>query len=185
MDFSNESDFARRALYCAPRFGRFLCDSRYDIRREFLDLFLLFYVCSGSLAIEFRDRVWAVEENQVALLDCREPHRYYCPDRADFLWIHFRGGGSAEYGKLLYDQSGVVFAGNHIPSQREGFKRIIECARSPFPDEHFISASIHQTSPPGRPTRPGRAACCALPSTTSAGTTTPTSTWTCWPRCAA
>lgn len=144
MDFMSESDFAKRALYYTPRFGRFICDRRYSIDREYLDLFLLFYVCEGSLRIETHDTVWTVEGNHVALLDCRYPHRYSCPDYADFFWIHFNGCSSAEYGKLLYDQFGVQFSGNHILSQRERFERIIECARSPFPDEHFISASIHQ-----------------------------------------
>ncbi len=77
-------------------------------------MYLLFFVCGGALRIESQGRTWTVEKDQIALLDCHHPHTYRCAGHVDFLWIHFSGCSSAEYAKLLFDQSGVVFAGNAI-----------------------------------------------------------------------
>jgi len=143
MDFMNSSDFAKRALYYVTRLGHFFCDDRYMIERDYLDLYLLFFVRQGTLSIETRNKIWTVGKNQIALLDCHFPHKYCCSGGSlDFLWIHYNGCSSVEYGKLLYDQSGVVFTDSYVPVLRECFDTIIDSARSNHYNEHFASVGI-------------------------------------------
>lgn len=54
MDFILPFNFAKQALYYAPQFGHFYCDSHYKIDRQFVDLYLLVYVCDGELNVNSR-----------------------------------------------------------------------------------------------------------------------------------
>jgi len=143
MDFLLPSAFAQSALYYMPQYGRFVCNEHYHISREFVDLFLLIYVCEGAMEVETRGKIRQVSQGEIALVDCRYPHRYRALGHTDFLWFHFRGSGSAEYAELLLGRSGCVFAGEHIPKLRRQFDSILSCAQQHVPNEHMISMNIH------------------------------------------
>ncbi|MGM9649897.1 MAG: AraC family transcriptional regulator [Butyricicoccaceae bacterium] len=142
MDFTIPSNFARSALYYVPQFGHFYCNSDYHIRRESLDLFLLIYVCSGTLMIETKGKHYSAGSDQIVLLDCLSPHQYYCTEDTDFLWFHFSGSSSAAYSNLLYEQSGVVFAGGQVPDLRRSFDRVLSYSQAVPNNEHMASMHI-------------------------------------------
>lgn len=144
MEFSIPSDFARSALFYVPQFGHFFCTDGYDIRRESLGLFLLICVSDGMLTIETQGRSYMAAEGQIVLLDCRQPHRYYCTQPTEFLWFHFCGGSSAQYADYLFEQGGVAFSGEHIPYLRQHFDFILTHAQLAFPNEHAISLHVSQ-----------------------------------------
>ncbi|MDO4549032.1 MAG: AraC family ligand binding domain-containing protein, partial [Clostridia bacterium] len=137
------SDFARSALFYAPRSGRFICNSDYRVERDYLDMFLLMYICHGSLRVTTRGKQYVACEDQVVLLDCHHPHRYESIDSVDFIWFHYLGSASEQYGEYLYAQGGVVFSGAHVPALREYFQMILNSAQLLFPNEHLVSVSIH------------------------------------------
>ena len=144
MDFSIPSDFAKSALYYCPQFGHFYCTDGYNIAREHLELFLLVYMCGGSLHLEAEGRRDAASAGEIVLLDCRRPHRYYCSEGAEFLWLHFYGNASAPYTRYLIEQSGIVFSGERIPALRQSFETVIAAAQSTPTDEHQISLNLHR-----------------------------------------
>lgn len=144
MDFSIPSDFAKSALYYCPQFGHYYCTEGYNIVREHLDLFLLVYMCGGTLHLEAEGRRDTAAKGEIVLLDCRRPHRYYCSDRAEFLWLHFYGNASAPYTRYLIEQSGIVFSGERIPALRQSFETVIAAAQSTPTDEHPISLNLHR-----------------------------------------
>lgn len=144
MEFTIPSDFARQALYYCPQFGHFYCNHQYDIVRDTLDLFLLMYICHGSLTVETQGRTYTAERDEIILLDCRQPHRYYCKDTADFLWFHFNGNSSSAYAEYLYEQSGVVFSGEQIPELQRCFNSILSGARAMVVNEHRLSLLVSQ-----------------------------------------
>lgn len=143
MDFTIPSDFAKEALYCIPQFGHFYCGSDYDIRRDRLDLFLLVYILDGSLHVETDGRKYCAAKDQIVLLDCRMPHHYYCMDSAEFLWFHFNGSSSDPYVRYLYEQSGIMYTGDHVQGLRSDFESILAGAQAPVVNEHLISHSIN------------------------------------------
>ena len=55
IDFTLPSAFARSALRYVIQYGRFFCDERYRIKRDFLNQFLMVCVESGSLLVETRN----------------------------------------------------------------------------------------------------------------------------------
>lgn len=144
MDFITPSVFAKNNLYCTPQFGHFYCSRDYHIERNHLDLFLLLYIRTGSLTIEAGGKQHIATGKQIALLDCRQPHRYYCSEDTEFLWFHFNGNNSEQYVDLLYEQSDMIFSDNHVPRLSEYFEAILSCAMTSPANEHRISMNICQ-----------------------------------------
>lgn len=143
MDFSIPSEFARSALYFSPQFGHFICDDAYRIERSFLDQYLLLYVCTGSLHIRYDGIETELRADQIGLLDCRQPHAYWCEDTVDFHWFHFNGCSSRAYTDYLYQRFGCIHTGPHVPPLREHFITVIRSTSGMLANEHHISASIH------------------------------------------
>ena len=143
MDFSIPSEFARNALYFSPQFGHFICDSAYHVERSFLDQYLLLYVCTGALHIRYGGIETELRADQIGLLDCRQPHAYWCEDSVDFHWFHFNGCSSRAYTDYLYQRFGYVHTGPHVPPLREHFITVIRSTSGMLANEHQISAGIH------------------------------------------
>lgn len=144
IDFTIPSDFARHALYYCPQFGHFYCNNKYDIARESLDLFLLFYIRNGSLTIETQGYTYTAKQDEVVLLNCIHPHRYHCKDTCEFLWFHFNGSSSAAYTEYLTEQHNIVFSGEQIADLQRNFLTIHQRARSVVVNEHLLSLNIGQ-----------------------------------------
>lgn len=143
MDFSIPSEFAQKALYYSPQFGRFLCDGMYRIDRESLDQYLLVYVNSGTLHMMADGESAVLTVNQIALIDCRKPHRYWCEDKVDFYWFHFNGNSSQQYFAYLHDRFGIQHAGQHILPLKDYFFTLTQSAQTMLTNEHEVSSCIH------------------------------------------
>lgn len=141
VEFTIPSDFAKKALYCCPQAGYFHCDSHYDISREFYDWFLLFYVCRGTLFLETNGQRYSAGVDEVVLLDCHHPHRYYCTEPSEFMWFHFFGNNSADYTQYL-TQGGLVFSGDQIRRHRHVFSGILRHTSASIVNEHLLSRDI-------------------------------------------
>ncbi|MGN1014453.1 MAG: AraC family transcriptional regulator [Butyricicoccus sp.] len=144
MDFTIPSGFAMHSLYYVPQFGHFYCTDQYRIDRDSLDLFLCVYVCSGSLFFESDGKQFTAVQDQIAFLDCRKPHCYYCTGSTEFLWFHFNGSSSADYVNFLTTQSGSVFSGDVVLGLRRSFERIFAYAQEVPSNEHLISLHVTQ-----------------------------------------
>ena len=142
IDFTVPSEFAKKALYCCPEAGLFFCNTQYDISREYYDWFLMFYVCTGTLVIESGGQKYTVNKDEIALLDCHHPHRYFCRDSGSFMWFHFFGNNSADYTDYLTSQKSLVFSGETITRQRQLFSSILREVGSVVVNEHLPSRDI-------------------------------------------
>lgn len=140
MDFIVPSAFAKEALYYVTKFGHFYCTSGYDIQREFLDSFLLIYVCHGTLNLETRNQKTEAHENQILLLDCQYAHKYYCTTDTEFIWFHFNGNSSQSYVDYLYEKNGLIFDG--IRSLKHSFISMLASLQNAVINEHLISANL-------------------------------------------
>lgn len=143
MDFLDPSPFAESSLYYITQFGHFFCNDRYMIRRNFLDLFLLIYVCDGELEVVSNGRKVSVHKDQIVIIDCRSPHHYYCRSSVEFLWFHYNGCSSASYYDYLTAHSSLLHTGDHIAPLKNNFKFIHSAARHIHPNEHDLSLNIH------------------------------------------
>lgn len=153
IHFTIPSGFARSALYCCPEAGYFYCNDKYDIRRvKKNDWFLMCFICKGALTVQMgvnpaaaqkeSFREYTVKENEIILLDCRAPHRYFCAGSAEFIWFHFYGNSSVQYAEYLFSEGGIVFSGEHVRGLLHSFTGIYRQAGSSFVNEHLLSREI-------------------------------------------
>lgn len=142
LDFTIPSDFAKKNLYYVPQYGHFYCNGHYSISRSYLDLFLCIYILDGALHAESRGLEVTAQKHQLLLLDCHEPHKYYCDSSADILWFHFAGNSSQAYTDYLFEMSGLLFEGNHILSLKPCFDVILSSSLGTASNEHKISSQI-------------------------------------------
>ena len=143
VDFTIPSDFAKNALYCCPQVGHFYCNEKYNIERDFLDMYLMFYVIKGELKIEVQGHCYTAGPDAIVLLDCHQHHRYYCEDSLDFMWFHFHGNSSAAYAEYLLQNDDIVFSGHQVKELRRTFNSILNLAGVLNVDEHLLSLNIN------------------------------------------
>lgn len=101
--FSTPSAMARSLFFYVTRVGHYYYDERYNFldscavaNQESHKNFFLTYVRSGTIYYETSQQ-FAAEQGQVALVDCRKPHRFYTKGPAEAMWIHFDGANAAAF----------------------------------------------------------------------------------------
>ena len=142
IDFSQPSEFDKKALYYTCDFGHYFCTKDYLIERESLNLFLLFYVTSGNIFVKTKNFDVNAKSGEIILLDCREQHIYCCNDAGEFLWFHFNGIAASHYVEHLYEKIGIHYRGNRAEKLRLRFQEIISAAAKPLVNEPVVSHNI-------------------------------------------
>ena len=142
IDFSQPSEFDKKALYYTCDFGHYFCTKDYLIERESLNLFLLFYVTSGNIFVKTKNFDVNAKSGEIILLDCREQHIYCCNDAGEFLWFHFNGIAASPYVEHLYEKIGIHYRGNRAEKLRLHFQEIISAAAKPIVNEPVVSHNI-------------------------------------------
>lgn len=140
MDFTTPSEFARTSLYYVSRYGHFYCTNDYIVERNYVDSFLLIYVCQGHLQIEAKEQTVKADENQIILLDCHHAHKYQSFGNTEFLWFHFNGNCSQNYADFLYEKYGFLF--EDTMSLKRTFQTILTSLQMAIVNEHQISVNI-------------------------------------------
>lgn len=142
MGFSIPSSFAQQALYYTPVFGHFYCQDKYRVQRLQLDSSLLMFVKSGVFYAESREQKAVAHAGEILLLDCSYAHTYGCQEAGDILWFHFRGAESAAYTSYLFEQNGLLFAGDNIPLLELTFQSILSMGQYTLQNETVLSHRI-------------------------------------------
>lgn len=96
MYFYTPSQNAKKLLYYPIAVGNFLCNNDYAVSRDRYDSILIIFVLSGSITLE-QNGIYTAMENEVLIVDCYKPHRYYSNGEAHTLWVHFDGNNSREW----------------------------------------------------------------------------------------
>jgi len=141
--FQTPSPFALDALYYAPRYGHFYCNHNYHIQRSHNDLYLLFYIKKGVLEVSSCQTSVSASVGSVVLLDCHNPHTYFCKNNTEFYWFHFSGCSSSYYCEYLTEQFGILYSGAHAKGMEQLFHSIIYSNPSLVMNEHTTSSTIH------------------------------------------
>lgn len=90
--------------------GNFVYKAGYYLRRASYDSFLLMYVRSGQLTVEYDDKKENVRAGSFVLLDCYKKHAYYSDTGWESIWCHFDGPVARSYFNLVIESAGHVFS---------------------------------------------------------------------------
>lgn len=88
--------------------GHFYYSPTYRLERNSYNSFLLMFIQKGSCTVKTNEITETVIENQVAFLDCYEPHSYFTKTGWEALWIHFDGILAREYYDLIHSSYGNI-----------------------------------------------------------------------------
>lgn len=106
--FNTPSQVGREVFFHIKCLGHFYCDDKYNVKRDYLDSFLIMYVKNGEGYVKSNGRLHMVKANDIILLNCYEPHEYGTNSTWETLWIHFDGNMSLQYYNLLSEKFGHV-----------------------------------------------------------------------------
>ncbi len=90
--------------------GRFIYEGGYYLRRDSYDSFLLMYIKSGSLTLEYAGGTIPVPSDRFVLLDCYQPHSYYSETGWESVWCHFDGPVARAFYQNAVSRLGNVFS---------------------------------------------------------------------------
>lgn len=98
----------------------------YNVNRINYGTYLLMYVESGQLTIEFENKKEIVSSGNFVLLDCYEPHAYYANCKGEILWCHFDGPMARAFYDLIISQRGHIFSFDTPYPVYTGMKAVYE-----------------------------------------------------------
>lgn len=115
---SSESDYyvylpsaaAQNAFFYPICTGHFFYEPGYILRRNTFDSFLIMYIHSGQLTLEYSNTKQIVTAGNFVLLDCYKPHAYYTDIGWESFWCHFDGPTARAHYDLIVSHLGHVFS---------------------------------------------------------------------------
>ncbi|WP_160673277.1 AraC family transcriptional regulator [Clostridium sp. C8-1-8] len=119
IHFNAPTSTAKSLFYYIDSVGHFYCDNNYKVSRKNFDSFLLMYIAKGEGLLTIEDKTRTIKENDVALINCYEPHKYETNSYLETLWIHFDGNVIKDYFNLIKkDNVHAIFSteGTLIPN---------------------------------------------------------------------
>lgn len=106
--FNTPSALARQILYYPTRSGHYAVDEKYDFSHDSSlaqaashKNFLLLLVDEGELEVSDGLQIQRAIAGEIALLDCRGPHRFRALRPSRTLYVHFQGADSEEFFRLI------------------------------------------------------------------------------------
>ncbi|WP_310602156.1 AraC family transcriptional regulator [Anaerosporobacter sp.] len=90
--------------------GHFIYEGGYSLYRSSYDSFLLMYIQSGSLTLEYEEKTIPVSAGEFVLIDCYKPHAYSSATGWESLWCHFDGLVARPYYTNVISHLGNVFS---------------------------------------------------------------------------
>ena len=98
-DYTASLDIRRQFLF-VQSIGHYITTPNYFIKnRSHIHSYLLLYTEAGSGIVCFRNKEITLTPGYAILINCDEPHSYYCHDEQEwvFRWMHFSGSCADGY----------------------------------------------------------------------------------------
>lgn len=135
-NISSESDYyiyfpsiiAKTTFFYPLRTGHFFYEPGYRQYRSSFDSFLLMYIPSGELSVEFERNgeicTSPAFSDSFILLDCYRPHGYHTSHGYECFWVHFDGPVARAWYDLVVSHLGNIFTLPNSNSASSKIKRI-------------------------------------------------------------
>ncbi|MFY2152997.1 AraC family transcriptional regulator [Mammaliicoccus sciuri] len=142
-NFYSPSKLARNALLYLIYAGEFFVNDKYKINRENWDSYLIMYVITGEICVEYNNEKYVAKDNTVLLLNCYEPHIYYASKDSHFKWFHFAGISSHYYFNHIIETQGLKFSEIDQTNVPNSIDQILGLSRIEPLQEERVSLQIN------------------------------------------
>lgn len=107
--------------------GHFYCDSDYRVERKSYDSILIALVVSGKLLFVSDGKEQTANTNEIAIIDCFNPHLYYANDTLETYWIHINGSNTCMlYEEIVHRFGNVISCHNSTQRQIKNLYNILK-----------------------------------------------------------
>ena len=147
MCFFNPPSSFKDYYYYMVSCGYFQCDNSYEIKNDGNRPPLFFYIINGELELDYQNKHYVAGSNDVILLNCYRPQRYYCTSHCEFLFFHFDGNAAPGLADHLIDMNnGPVFHPNNATAIYENInKPIMNLCYQEQVSDAILSSIVYST----------------------------------------
>lgn len=142
--FFTPSNLSKSLFFHLICTGKFFCDHDYYVQRDRYNSYLLMYIVKGQGTICYNDKIYTAKENDLVILNCYSPHRYYTDTGWTMLWLHYDGNISKQLFDLIYDRLGCVIPLSNCIIIPKYMNMILEGARKCTVSEPLMSCYIQR-----------------------------------------
>lgn len=143
--FFTPSNLAKSLFFHLICTGKFFCDQNYYVERDKYNSYLLMYIVKGQGTVWYNDKTYTAKENDLVIVNCHNPHRYYTDTGWTTLWLHYDGNTSKDLFDLIYDRFGCVIPLSNCLIIPKYMNLILDAARACGPlSEPLISCYIQR-----------------------------------------
>lgn len=103
------STIAKKMFFYPICIGNFIYEPGYHLYRSSYDGYLLMFIKSGSLIVEYNDKEFKVESGDFVLIDCEKEHSYHSDIGWESIWCHFDGPLAKEFYQAVIDAHTNIF----------------------------------------------------------------------------
>ena len=130
------SALAREALLYVQEFGEMICKEPRQNWRNSLDSYLLILVEEGCGTVTVGEETLALQEGDVAFLDCHQPYSHCCDAREPWkiLWVHWNGQAMPHLYEVFRQRNISVVLGGAADWVEPVLLRLESIARKEAPD---------------------------------------------------
>lgn len=140
--FHVPSSFAMENLYYILWGDEYDCNTKYEVKREFLNSLSLYHIISGKMEFYYENQHFVAEEGETVFLDLKRPHEYRALTALKLQQYLLSGTPAQKYYQYLTDQYGYKYGPNGKLAIL--FGKIQQEAESEFMNEHRVSYLLHE-----------------------------------------
>lgn len=147
MCFFNVSATFMEYYYYMLSCGHFLCNDKYNVNYKGMRPPIFFYMINGTLEVEYESEHYTAKANDVILMNCYKPQRYYCTDKCEFLFFHYDGKSAQTLtDHLIRMNGGPIFTlENHHEIYNNINKVIMELCYEDQTSDSLLSTIVYST----------------------------------------
>ena len=124
--------------------SRYVVDKPYEVKRNYMDAYMLQYITEGELHFEVRERHFIAKANELVLLNCREVNHYWAKSKAKVKWFHFNGNIAKPLVDYIYDNNSCGHFGELYAKRVEPYiDNIFALLRKPNTTDFQLSHNIY------------------------------------------
>ncbi|MBQ2935279.1 MAG: helix-turn-helix transcriptional regulator [Lachnospiraceae bacterium] len=136
-----------REYYCHMLLcGHFYCNENYRIVREGNASPLFIYMISGELHVNYQSQHYTASDGEIILLNCNQPHAYYCNSSCEFIFFHYDGPTMVTVTNHLIAQNNapVFRLSNHTQLSDALFSVLTTLEQGEYPSDITLSCTSYQ-----------------------------------------
>ena len=144
MYFRSSDLFAKNNLLYILWGSVYLLDAPYEVKRNYMDAYMVQYIISGELHFEIRGEHIVATKDELVLLDCKEVNHYWAEAPAKVKWFHFNGNLAKSLVDYIYQNNGNGYFGKFYAKNVENYiDTILNLLRNKNSSDFQISHNIY------------------------------------------